>query len=635
MGRALALLAPLLLPPLALLAACSGPELPPAPGEEVLFSFLEHGDRLRGTDPDSELVVRVLAPEGWRAGEEGDERPCFSVRGEGQLRVSLPAAPAEAELVLSAAVRRKHWLGTGSVSLELRTDTGGRAFLELDSSESVPVEERHWRELRLPLEGARAAVLSMSYTGTQAVAPHVLLSDLTLRVPVERPRRPASASRPSIVLIVIDTLRADALGVYGHERATTPVLDGLAARGLHFERAFSAAPWTVPSTASILTGLPPAVHGVDFDSTKDPRGSEFLLAESLTTLAEVLREEGFATAGFSCNPLVSARSNMDQGFDHFRRYGWSQAGEGPVDDALAWLAGRGPERTFLYLHLVDPHAPYRPDEAFLEDYSAPAPDSFAHVEDGSLQDLVWKDEIAEADFRAAVEHAHLLYDGEVASVDAWIGRFLDALEAQGRADRTLVAVTSDHGEEFGEYGAIGHVNQLHDPTLRVPLILVGPGLPAGRSVPFPVENRRLGTTLLSLAGIEARAGFDEPPLLEQESQDGPIFFATRHGRTRIGPRRRWTGYEQLFGVLHAGRLLHWLPATDRREELLALFDLESDPEAREDLAASRPEEARRLRELIEGWLERGDRARRARGARSTASEPDLEALRGLGYLDEE
>jgi arylsulfatase A-like enzyme len=347
------------------------------------------------------------------------------------------------------------------------------------------------------------------------------------------------STKTSVVMIVIDTLRADALGTYGYNRATDPRLRALAAEGVVFECVRVASTWTKPSTASILTGLHPSVHGAVFHDETLPPEAE--------TLAEILRVAGHRTGAFSANPWISPTFGFGQGFDRFEVRRPSVLGSGTLigkavftarlsfrnamtgllyralrsyerlvpshgetfedepsgdlltDRAMAWLdGGEGP--FFLYLHLMEPHAPYTPPSPFAGRFDpggpGPAPDRYP-----AYSGMLPWDEGSPL-VPDALARLRAAYDGEVATADAAVGRLLGELDRRGLLDDALVCVTADHGEEFYEHRAWGHGHSLHPEVVRVPWILRLPGRAhAGRRVAGAVSSVDIAPTLLDLLGI--------------------------------------------------------------------------------------------------------------------------------------
>ena len=289
-------------------------------------------------------------------------------------------------------------------------------------------------------------------------------------------KRAENAPRPNVLLVTIDTVRADHLGAYGDRDAETPNLDRLAASGARFDEAVSAVPLTLPSHATILSGVLPPHHGL-----RNNGAGRFPAARE--TLATHLAANGWRTGAFVGSYVLDHRFGLARGFETYddaiprdpSAPGALEAerpGREVVDHALAWLAASDPRPFFAWVHLYDAHAPYDPPEPFRS------------------------------------RHRDHLYDGEVASVDFQVGRLLDWLEKSGRAQNTIVAVAADHGEALGEHGELTHGFLLYEPTLRVPFILRAPGM-ARRTVETPVSLADLAPTVAGLAGEPlAAAGLD-------------------------------------------------------------------------------------------------------------------------------
>ena len=277
----------------------------------------------------------------------------------------------------------------------------------------------------------------------------------------------------NLLLVSIDTLRADHLGCFGYAAAQTPRLDALARSGLRFARATTVMPLTLPAHASLLTGTFPAWHGV-----RDNGG--FYLDDDQVTLAETLRDKGFRTGGFVSSFVLDHRWGIAQGFERFfddfdlEKFGDApgmdviqRPGSETVDQALSWLSADRERPFFAWVHLYDPHTPYEAPEPF------------------------------RSRFPATMIGA---YDAEIATTDAQLGRLLDALELEGRLDDTLVVVTGDHGEMLGEHGEQTHGFFIYDAATHIPVIVSGPGVPA-REVPDQIRIVDLMPTALELLKI--------------------------------------------------------------------------------------------------------------------------------------
>jgi choline-sulfatase len=410
---------------------------------------------------------------------------------------------------------------------------------------------------------------------------------------------PGSARGFNVLLVTFDTARADAFGCYGNPDARTPVVDRLASRGVRFERTVSPAPITLPSHASLLTGLEPLSHGVRNNAT-------FRLAEEHVTLAEKLREAGYATAAFVGSFVLDARYGLEQGFAEYDDEIGADASptdghflqrpaDRVTDAAIAWL---GQEREqprvapfFLWVHYYDAHAPYQPPKAF-----APPPPA---------------DPLAPYD--PAENRARYL--GEIAFADSQLGRLLDAIGEQ-QLERTLCVVTSDHGEALGEHGEFTHTVFVYRSTMAVPLIVSCPGLfESGRVVSDRIAGLvDVAPTVLSLAG--------GPPL---PRTDGVDLFASSD------PERAVYG-ESLVPLYNYGWApLHFLERLDDkliRAPKPEYFDLEQDRSEARNLYASAPPAARELEAALAAKLQRAG----GTPARERELSPDeARDLAALGY----
>jgi choline-sulfatase len=391
--------------------------------------------------------------------------------------------------------------------------------------------------------------------------------------------------RPNLLLITIDTLRADHVGAYGYSLASTATLDSLARSGARFEWAESAVPLTGPSHSTILTGLYPPMHGVRDNVT-------FVLDASHVTLATLLRRAGYHTGAFVGAYPVAASLGFSQGFDDFEE-GFHEipvAGEGAerpanevANSVISWLS-KTKEPFFVWMHVYDPHAPYRPPSPYRETFR---------------------------------EHP---YDGEIAFADAQIGRVVEAIRASGREKRTLVAALGDHGESLGEHGEATHALLIYESTLRIPLVMSGPGVPEGRVVSDRVGTVDVLPTLMGLVGIQPPPGLPGRDLR-------PLFLGRRLPR---GAQYS----ESLFGRLNCrwSSLRSW---TEGDWKLIngaepELYDLSEDPGETRNRAQNEHERTRKMAQALGEALARmapgGDGVR----ARAVAPEQQ-ERLRSLGY----
>lgn len=311
--------------------------------------------------------------------------------------------------------------------------------------------------------------------------------------PVIFPAAPAAPPR-GILLVSIDTLRRDRLGCYGSPRRVSPEIDRLARDGALFESCVAPSSWTLPSHVSMHTGLSPSVHRVT--------GDERRLGASRLTTAELLRRAGFATAGFVTHYYVSGDYGLDRGFESFT-YHQELPAAAMCERAAEWIAAHDERPFFCFLHLFDPHWDYEPPAPYAEVVGGRAAREYRGPVDGRFDPMQpWIDpatEIPPADFAHALD----LYDGEIAAVDAALGRLFARLDELGVTERTLVIVTSDHGEEFRDHGSFGHGHSLYEETVRVPLVVRAPGAGAR------IEGAHAAAATIDIAPtIAAWAGVD-------------------------------------------------------------------------------------------------------------------------------
>jgi len=438
-----------------------------------------------------------------------------------------------------------------------------------------------------------------------------------------RARQATGAGTPSVLVVLVDTLRADHLGCYGAAPSPSPVVDRLAGGGLVFEHVVAQSSWTMPSVATLFTGLHPRSHGVVGPSADGaPAASDpGFLADTLPTLAERAEAAGVTTVGVSGSPLVSRATNLARGFETFVEFGWDRArNDWPPAAAvnarfLAWLERNRGLRFLAYLHYMDPHDPYTPPAAL----RPPAPPGMRPaVAAGQAEGLARRVNAPGGILLAAVELEHLrrLYDAEIRAWDAELGTLLDALAARGLADSTIVVLTADHGEEFQEHGRLKHRIHLYDELLHVPLVIAGPGVRPGR-VAEQAQGIDLFPTLAALLGTAPPRGLPGHDLLAARTE-APAISETLYGLMPDGATTPIVSLRTAeWKLIHA-------PALGRYE----LYDLRRDPAEREDRFGSATEGAALAARLAE-WEATAPAPPRAEG-----SDPALgEKLRALGYVD--
>ncbi len=476
-----------------------------------------------------------------------------------------------------------------------------------------------------------------------------------------RVENPGAGLSRNVVLIVLDALRYDHLSQNGYARETTPQLDALAAEGVVFENAQAQAPWTKPSTATILTSLYPSTHGVNPMASAVP--------PSVALLPEMLRRYGFRTAVFTANYFITPEFGFDRGTEHFyssraprlpqlmlghllaltgdrvrplgtivealvklertTRGGGAPAGglsaEGLVRAFWTWSHGIGNDRFFAYLHFMEPHAPYNPpapyDRLFMPEHLVGRPKVINFPEfTGFLPFDPGRP--ASADSLASMI---ALYDGGIRLADYWVGELVRDLKQRGLFENTLILVTADHGEEFYDHGGWGHGQSLYEELLHVPLILCGPEMEPARSrrLPNVVRHVDLVPTILDVCGLpvpEELAGQSLLPIVRGEEPEEParpvyseVDFGGHGARSlREGGRK----------VIRAQR-----GADGRR----FAFDLAADPGEQEDLVTgAAPWPAEMFPRLDEFHASAARNA--APGVSITIDEATRERLRAIGYL---
>ncbi|MEE8523799.1 MAG: sulfatase [Thermoanaerobaculia bacterium] len=441
----------------------------------------------------------------------------------------------------------------------------------------------------------------------------------------------ATAERPNVLLISIDTLRPDHLGCYGYQRPTSPAIDAMARQGTRFENAVAPSGWTLPSHYSMLTALYPSAHGVHPDRwlfagvhgahrTFNIRGSG-----REVTLAERLEAMGYYTAAITENGWVHSKFGFDQGFASYIDHSKHQLRDGTQPLALRWLHQHRELPFFLFVHTYQPHQPYdQPppyDTLFVDE------DHVGYALPGVAVPMATIEQFRDPTFPPSPEDVAAfngLYDGEVRYVDTFIDGLLNTLRTLGLDRKTVLLFTSDHGEEIFEHGNFDHGDTLYDEVMRVPFILWGPGrIPAG-VVDTPVALVDVVPTLVELAGgkIDGELqGRSLVPLLTGDDGLGDrILFGEGFAEESVPLACAWDGATKLI-----------LRGTDLEEA--ELYDLERDPAEHTNLAAEQPETVARLRQAILAWKAGNARIQAEIGVAEVGLDAETEErLRALGYL---
>lgn len=410
-----------------------------------------------------------------------------------------------------------------------------------------------------------------------------------------------------VVIITVDTLRFDRLGIYGYKSIETPNIDGLGKHGVVFEQARVPVPLTLPSHTSLFTGLYPPSHGV-----RD--NGKYKAAESLVTLAEIFKKEGYNTGAVVGSFVLDNRFGLNQGFDHYDDSGFKiekdgrelffppeRAAKDVTDHALKWLnsiygGGQGTvvkdsivngkeQRFFLWVHYFDPHTLYNPPDPYASKY---------------------KDD---------------LYDGEIAYTDEHIGRLIDGIHKLRGKNNLIIVLTSDHGESLGDHGEMSHGIYIYDSTMRIPLIISAPDRIPARRVSWRVRNVDIPPTLLELVGIEYHNHMDGSslvPLIKGKGEHRDTFMESAHARL-------YYGWSELRGLSVDGYTIIDSPKPE-------LYAWEDDPMQVQDLAQKKPELLKSYLKRLNTLLKTLHKTEMAVQARGDMSNETMRKIEALGYL---
>ncbi len=518
---------------------------------------------------------------------------------------------------------------TAVLLLGVATVAAALGWLTFRSARALAAPHRGGRSW--PILGLAAVGLALAVWGGT-----VMLTEPPLAV-----LEGALQGRPNLVLITIDTLRADRLSCYGYDRDTTPAMDRLAEQGVLCRNTQVQSPWTLSSLASLLTSTYPSVNRVFTGYNR--------LDNARITLAETLKDDGYLTQAIVTNGWLETNFGLNQGFDgyyhpddyfamhRFRGMIWERIARRFLrermemtnrhraayisDRAIQWLRTHADRSFFLWLHYIDPHDPYAPPEPHNERWD---PDYTGRWKESS--GIIFNLRIGQILTSEEMDHIEALYDGEVAYCDEHVGRVLEELDRLGLTENTLVVLTSDHGEEFWDHGGVMHGHTLYEECVRVPLILRFPGrLPQGVRLESRVRLLDVVPTICELLQVESPEevqGTSMLPLLEAPGRsDRPVYAEAL----------LYFGEKKSVEV-GAYKLVKTL-ATDRYE----LYNAAQDPEETANLAVLYPTLRDSLAVLLDAWQDSSEALRErlpqtAGGSRATI-DPDLEArLKAMGYL---
>jgi len=424
-------------------------------------------------------------------------------------------------------------------------------------------------------------------------------------------RPQTEAGPPNILLISIDALRADHLSCYGYDRHTSPVLDGLAARGTRFSKAFVNTHGTPPSHATLLSSLYQESHRVGISSES---AAAHTIPARVAMVQEVFSAAGWHTLAVTGGGYMSAEFGFSRGFNEYidRARSVDQGAEILLEHLQS--RGGGDRPVFAFLHTYQVHSPYAPPEGFRRLFG----DHRGAIQATSEALLEIQASAAKVLRREDFEYLEALYDGEIRYTDEVLGGLLSSLDTIGFLDNAVVVVTADHGEEFGEHGGVLHGGKLFEELLHVPLIINGAGIHRGLVDPMLVSLIDVAPTLLSLAGLEIPGGMEGRSVFNRPESE------------------RWEDqrvFAQYADRLYCVRTPRWKLIQRTANQRARLFDLHRDPGELRDLSGRHPDLAAGFLTELEEW--RAQRPQLDLGAQKEVelSEEKVEELRALGYVE--
>jgi arylsulfatase A-like enzyme len=587
---------------------------------------------------DGSISLLELAPPGQSVGTVGGlEALTPGFPSELTFRLTLPEEPF---LDFSLAVLTAKQIGRGTVRFSIRLSDDGRSFTVHDESVRARGGEAfRSRRVNLAAWRGREVTLTLAAEPAHPEAAGAWMEELDVawgapRV-LNRPPGPPPA-QPSIVLVLVDTLRRDYLGYHGFEGGISSNLDWLAEESVVFENAITQAPWTKPSIATLFTSLHPDTHGLDnHEGLFGPRQNQALttgvLPGEAVTLAESLKDAGYRTAAFVANPWIHERYGFDQGFDSYEVV---ETLPEILERARGFIREDEARPFFLYLHFMDVHGPYdAPEEDFQAIGTSPG---LAVLEDPPAGDLAklppylagipWfgEEELRNRTFGEVIafrlSRSHTVrarYAANVLDFDRRIAPFLDEVRNSKLNESTVLVLTSDHGEELLEHGGWDHGFNLYEHQLRVPLLIRMPGASDRRRDARAASLLDVMPTLLALANADLPEGIEGRSLLATDDSDRPTFSAaTKH---REGVHALRTGRHKLI--------------FDGKTGSVSLFDLSADRGEYRDLAAENEADARSLLGILSRHIEKARRSR-LRPENAVIPEDIRKRLESLGYLTE-
>ena len=555
------------------------------------------------------------------------------------LNLSL-GTPEEARVTFRVAVRR----GDEDAAVLTRTLTSPYRW----ERESVDLAPFAGQSVSLSLSATSDRDGTIAFWGAPAIRQRVARDD-------------KGGPPLTVILIQGDTLRKDHLDVYGYERPTAPTLRKLAEDGAVFNHALTQTSWTKAAVPSVMTSLYPTTHGVHQIPDRLPA--------SATTIAEVFRQAGYATASFASAGFTGAFTNLHQGFEELHEVESTVGRAGPaggsaktareyVDRLTAWLEHHRDVPSFVYLHFMDPHSPYEPyppyntmwaDPKWRDEYLRELEFLKKFIETPFMADrgMPTRQELIKAglDPEAFIRFSKDWYDGSIRGMDTELSRVVELLQEGNQRDRSVIAFYADHGEEFHDHGRMWHGQSVYGEMIRVPLILWGPGrVPKGVKVDEPVELIDIMPTLLDYAGLPLPAGIQGQtlrPLLATDGRGGGVAAAGSEWKRRpvIAEKQPQGGaghplQTECYTIVDGNwKLIHNVARPPERPEY-ELFDFYKDPLDQKNVASEHPDVVERLGKTLDAWHHMALQAKLKPDSEETKgmTAEQLERLRSLGYV---
>jgi arylsulfatase A-like enzyme len=550
----------------------------------------------------------------------GDTRPVLETRGNNHFSYQLSIAqPAELHFSLGLPEEKAQKIEQIEYQILAAAD-GDEEKLLFSRLYHADKDKlwKNWNEFTLDLSPYAGSNLSLSFKTRLVEKKGHAINTICWGNPFLIKQQDKGKEKLNVIIYLVDTLRADHLGCYGDHEIKTPNIDRFASQGVLFERAYSQASWTKPSTATLLTSTYPSYHGA---ITREDG-----LTKKVTTIAECLRDEGYLTTGFINNPNIVSDFGFHQGFDSYIEI-YQQLKQRPLyahhmnQLILPWLEKSANMPFFLYIHTVDPHDPYNPPPPFNTMYDNNYQGSINGLSSTLCDIEEGKIKVAPRD----IQHLEALYDAEITLNDEAFGELIEKLKELQLYNRTLVLFTSDHGEEFYEHHGVKHGDTLYEEQVHIPIIIRDPfHFPSEHRIGSMVGIIDIMPTILRLLNISVPAqcegksliplirdekNFFVADLFFEEDLDGKIIQAVR--------RKQWK--------------LIFYPKTDKLE----LFNLEKDAEEKHNVASEYPELASSLYEEMKHWHQKQieQRAGLLRPKVHKLSEETIRQLKALGYLN--